>query len=73
MYMYLMIQNQQAVIDLAKENRSGLSRSEAETLVNWAKEYGINSHYPETHHNRGGIWSFTEHIKVFKIHIPVKQ
>jgi hypothetical protein len=64
--------DQQAVIDLARESRNGLSRGEAETLVGWAREYGINTHDPMVHENREGIWSVTEHIKVFNEHIPVK-
>lgn len=63
--------DQQAVIDLARENKAGLTRSEAEILVDFAKEYGINAHSPMIHPNRSGIWSFTEHIKIFNMHIPV--
>ena len=65
--------DQQAVIDLAKESKNGLSRSEAETLVGWAKEYGIKAHGPMIHPNRSGIWSFIEHIKVFNQHIPINM
>lgn len=64
--------NQQAVIELAKENKNGLNRSEAHILVQWAKEYGISAHVPMIHPNRSGIWSTTEHIKIFNMHIPIK-
>ncbi len=64
--------DQQAVIELAKKNKAGLSKSDAETLVSWAEEYGINAHGPQTHPNLGGFWSNKEHIKIFKIHIPTE-
>ncbi len=63
--------DQRAVIELAKGSQKGLSREEAETLVGWANEYGLKNHLPMIHPNRGGIWSYTEHIKVFKYHIPI--
>ena len=63
--------DQQAVIDLAKSSRKGLNRTEAEILVEWAKEYGLNNHAPMIHPLRHGQWSFIEHIKVFKTHIPI--
>ena len=64
--------DQQAVIQLAKEYKNGVSKSDADILVGWAKEYGINTHEPTIHPNRGGIWSYTEHIKIFNEHIPIK-
>ncbi len=63
--------NQQAVIALAKENRNGLSRSDAHILIEWANEYGINNHDPMIHPNRSGMWSQREHIKIFNIHVPI--
>ena len=63
--------NQNAVIQLAKENKNGLSLDDAKILVEWAKEYGLNNHGPMTHPNRSGIWSFTEHVKIFNEHIPI--
>ena len=63
--------DQQAVIDLAKEHKAGVTRDEADILVEWAKEYGINYHEPMIHHGRGGIWGLVEHIKIFNIHIPI--
>lgn len=64
--------DQQTVIKIAKDSKEGLSRSEAEILVEWAKEYGIDSHPPMKHEYRSGIWSFTEHINIFNMHIPIK-
>lgn len=64
--------DQQAVIELAREHKAGLSQGEAEILVDLAREYGISNHGPMIHPNRSGIWGFTEHIKIFNEHIPVK-
>ena len=57
---------------MAKEYKNGVSKSDADILVGRAKEYGINTHEPTIHPNRGGIWSYTEHIKIFNEHIPIK-
>jgi len=65
--------NQNAVIQLAKDNKQGLSRSNAKTLVDWANEYGLNNHGPMIHANRNGIWSYTEHIKISSYHIRIFQ
>ena len=62
--------DQQAVIDLAREKKNGVSLHEAELLVGWANEYGISYHGPMKHENRSGIWSILEHIKIFNLHIP---
>ena len=66
-------EDQQAVIDLAKEAKKagGITKSNAETLVGWAQEYGIKSHMPMVHPNRSGIWSYTQHINIFNMHIPI--
>ncbi len=63
--------DQQAVLELADEYKKGMNRQDAETLVEWAKEYGISNHGPMKHPNRSGIWSYTEHIKIKNYHIPV--
>lgn len=63
--------DQQAVIEIAKMSKAGLSMSEAEMLVGWAKEYGISCHEPTMHEGRSGIWSQTLHINIMKIHIPI--
>ena len=63
--------DQDAVIKLANEFKHGLKRDDAITLANWAKEYGISYHYPAVHTGRSGIWSRTEHIKIFNAHIPI--
>ncbi|MBR3415463.1 MAG: carbohydrate binding domain-containing protein, partial [Clostridia bacterium] len=65
--------NQKAVVDLAKENKHNiLDESSANILVDFAKEYNINAHYPATHPGRSGIWSNIKHIKIHNIHIAVK-
>lgn len=44
----------------------------ANTLVDWAKEYGLDSHYPDVHLNRPlSIWSRIEHINILGMHIAV--
>lgn len=63
--------DQDAVIKLAKEFKTGISRTDANTLVGWAKEYGLNYHYPTIHVGRSGICGKVEHIKVFVHHIPI--
>ena len=65
--------DQQAVIELAKENKTGLTLDDANILVSWAKEYGISNHVPMKHPDRKGYWSTIEHIKIFNIHIPIKK
>ena len=65
--------DQQALIELAKENKNGVNRNAAETLVEWAQEYGISNHPPMTHPTRGGFWSVIEHIKIHKLHIQIKK
>lgn len=63
--------NQEALIDLAQDNKSGVTYSQAETLVEWGQEYGVSNHGPMIHSNRSGHWSYTVHIKIQKIHIPI--
>ena len=65
--------DQQAVIELAKENKKGISPTESNILVDWAKEYGIKSHYAQKHLNRSGYWSDMKHIKIANIHIPLLE
>ena len=65
--------DQRALIELAKENKNGLPMDEANILVDWAKEYGINNHKPMIHPNGNGHWSNVLHIKVFKYHIPISM
>lgn len=65
--------NQKALIELAKENKAGVTREQGKILVDWAKEYGLNNHGPMIHPGRQGIWSQTEHIKIFKYHIRIIQ
>ena len=63
--------DQQAVLDLAKDHKSGVTQSEAGILVEYANEYGISHHGPAKHENRPGIWGYTLHIKIKNYHIPV--
>jgi len=65
--------DQQAVLDLAKENKNGVSLEDAETLVGWADEYGISTHGPMIHPERSGFWSYTLHIKIKNYHIPIVE
>ena len=68
-------EDQQAVIELAKEaKRAGdIGSKEAYILVEWAKEYGLRSHFPDVHlHRPLSIWSKIKHINILNIHIPVK-
>ena len=48
-----------------------MTAEEAEILVDWAEEYGINSHRPMTHPERGGHWKDKLHIGIMKWHIEV--
>ena len=64
-------ENQDALIRLAKENKAGVTRENAQTLIDWANEYGINNHGPMIHEGRRGYWSTIEHIKIKNIHIPI--
>lgn len=66
-YMY----NQGAVIDLAKEYREGMTVADAKIILGWADEYGIKNHGIMIHPARSGIWSYTPHIKIANVHIPI--
>ena len=41
-----------ALIDLSRHSRKGVSETDAETLLEWAKEYNLPAHGPERHMNR---------------------
>mgnify|MGYP002168483425 FL=1 len=58
-----------ALIQLAKRYKRGVSKEEANILVEWAKELGVNTHSPQTHPNKSGIWSYTLHIVIENPHI----
>jgi RHS repeat-associated protein len=66
--------NQEAVIDLAKDakNKGGVNPADAQTLLDWAKEYKVKPvRGPESHPNRPH--GKTPHIHVGPVnHIPVK-
>ena len=67
-------ENQQAVIDLAKEakRKGGVSMSEADTLMEFAKEYKVSFHGPEIHLSRPGEMSHIWHFHIDKQgHIPI--
>jgi hypothetical protein len=62
--------DQQAVIDLAKNaKRRGVTRGEAETLIQWGKEYGLPVRGPESHPGR----KFKDpHLHIGPVdHIPI--
>ena len=63
--------DQDALIQIAKEHKRGVSEAEANILVEWAEELGVKTHLPETHPNRSGIWSYTLHIVIRNLHIRV--
>ena len=65
--------DQQAVLDLAKEHKQGVTRKEAEILVDFANEYGIANHPPMTHPGRSGYWSNRLHIKIKNLHLPILE
>ena len=46
--------DKQAVLDLAKDNKNGLSMQDAESLWEWAQEYGISGHGSMSGH--GKMW-----------------
>jgi uncharacterized protein RhaS with RHS repeats len=65
--------DQQAVVDLAKgaQQRGGLSQADAETLLGWGAEAGLDVHGPETHDH--GSLAGVPHIHVGPVnHIPVR-
>ena len=64
-------ENQSALLKLAKENKNGVTLSDAKILIDWANEYGISNHGPQIHVGRSGIWGEVEHIKIKNIHIPI--
>ena len=67
--------DQQAVQDLAKEAKKtgGLSSKDADTLMSWAKEYGLPARGPETS-IRPGLWHDVPHYHIGNInHIPLKK
>ena len=65
--------DQRAVIELAKDAKKagGISSQDANTLVGWAKEYGLKNHGIMKHPNRSGIWSHIDHIKIANMQIPI--
>jgi hypothetical protein len=65
--------DQQALIELAKENTGGvgLPEDQANILVDWANEYGLKNHAPAIHEGKSGFWSSIRHIRIFKYHIKV--
>ena len=63
--------DQQAVLELAGEYKSGVTMDEASILVDYACEYGISNHAPMIHPGRSGFWSGILHVKIKNFHIPV--
>jgi hypothetical protein len=69
-------EDQQALVELAKLARAtgGVTSEEAESLVDWAKEFELNpsSSEPEIHPGRSGWGSENLHIRIGPVnHIPV--
>ncbi len=65
---------QDAVIQLAKDAKraGGLTQGDAETLREWAKEYGLPSRGPEIHPNRPGWAGENPHVHIGPVnHIPI--
>ena len=63
--------DQNAVIQLAKENRKGLSMENAKTLVEWAKEYNLPGN-PRIDMGHPGIVSQSPHAHIGPVnHIPI--
>ena len=68
-------ENQQAVIDLAKEakRKGGVTLGEAEILIEFANEYGVPNHGPEVHPTRPGPASNVLHFHIANVaHIIIK-
>jgi hypothetical protein len=66
--------DQQAVVELATEAKrtGGVTSENANTLIDWANEYGMVNHGPEIHLNRPGPVSSVSHIHIGPInHIPI--
>ncbi len=63
--------DQSALLQLSKEaQRSGVSQSEAQQLLKWAKEYGVQ---PAHNHVGTDHWIGGDHIRVGPVnHIPVR-
>lgn len=64
--------NQDALIQLAREQaRRGVNQNDAQILLNWAREYGVEpAHIHPAHPNRNVNYP---HIRVGPInHIPVR-
>ena len=57
-------ENQQAVIEIAKEYNRGITEYDANTLVKWADEYNLVGRGPEIHRNRSGWGSTHWHIHI---------
>ena len=64
-------EEQQIVLKFAKEFKNGISREDADVLVELANHVGLNNHVPMKHENRSGYWSDKLHIKIANKHIKV--
>ena len=65
--------NQRAVIQIAKDanNRGGISIDNAKTLLQWAKEYGVNGRIDQAHTSRSGLFSQYMHLHINNMHIKI--
>ena len=65
--------NQDAVIQLAKEKRKGITMGDAQILVEWAKEYNIfGNPRIDMGHDKGSAISRFPHLHIGPVnHIPI--
>lgn len=63
---------QETLIELAKAKKRGVTPDEADTLLDWAAEYGV-PHHGQEQHTHGSPISRAPHIHIGPVgHIPVK-
>ena len=63
---------QQSVIKDAKALKmSGATPAQGYDIYKRASDVGLKTHAPMIHPERTGIWSYTEHVSVTKLHIKI--
>ena len=63
---------QQSVIKDAKAlKKTGATPAQGYDIHKRALDVGLKTHAPMTHPGRTGIWSYTEHVSVTKLHIKI--
>ena len=64
--------DQDAIIQLAKENKKGITLDNTRTMFDWAKEYDLVSRLDLNGHNRGNTISRGPHAHFGPVnHIPI--